>query len=171
MGAPGNTSLVSDKLLGIYLNDHLAGATAGIELARRILEHHRGTDLEADLEALVAEIEQDRRVLERLMEDLAVTRSPLKRGTAWIGEKVTRLKMNGAVFDRSPLSRLIELEAMSLGIEGKRALWQTLRSSERLGQEVAGVDLDDLIARAEAQRALVDRFRLDAASTVFMEGD
>jgi hypothetical protein len=48
------------QLLGIYLNDHLAGAMGGIELARRALRNNRGTPLAADLERLVREIDEDR---------------------------------------------------------------------------------------------------------------
>lgn len=160
---------MNDRLVAIYLNDHLAGATAGLELARRLLKSNRGTHLEDSLEALVAEVEEDLRTLEGIMEDLAVGRSSFKQGAAWLGEKVARLKLNGAVFDRSPLSQLIELEALSLGIEGKRGLWQTLRTS--LADGISGVDLDDLIGRADAQRALIDRFRLDAAAGVFSTDD
>ena len=45
----------------------------------------------------------------------------------WIGEKAGRLKFNGRLFTRSPLSRLEELELLRLGVEGKAAGWRTLR--------------------------------------------
>jgi hypothetical protein len=158
---------MSDRLLSIYLNDHLAGATAGLELARRMLESNRGTDLERPLEPLVDEIEEDLTTLQGLMDHAGVAKNPVKRGAAWLGERITRLKGDGAILGRSPLSLLIELEAMALGIEGKRGLWQTLRTA---GLGTAGVDLEDLIARADAQRALVDRLRLDAVTAAFPPG-
>ena len=51
------------SLLGIYLNDHLAGATAGTELARRMARSHRGQEESGPLNRLAAEIAQDRSAL------------------------------------------------------------------------------------------------------------
>jgi hypothetical protein len=40
--AGAGTRRSGHDLLGIYLNDHLAGATGGLELARRVAGSHRG---------------------------------------------------------------------------------------------------------------------------------
>jgi hypothetical protein len=63
------------RLLPIYLNDHLAGATAGVELARRSLNENKGTEFEEFLRGLLAEIVEDRATLLQLMERIAVRRS------------------------------------------------------------------------------------------------
>ena len=44
-----------------------------------------------------------------------------------VGERVGRLKLNGRLLARSPLSSLEELELLSLGVTGKAAGWRTLR--------------------------------------------
>ena len=80
-------------LLGVYLNDHLAGATAGSELANRTARSHRGREEAGLLSRLAAEIRQDRSALLDIMASLGVTARMYKVGVAWIGEKAGRLKI------------------------------------------------------------------------------
>src|SRR6185312_11291302 len=115
------------SMLGIYLNDHLAGATAGTELAHRTARSHRDGQNGATLRRLAAEIAQDRAALLDIMTGLDVKVRRYKVSAAWIGEKAGRLKFNGRLFARSPLSNLEELEMLRLGVEGKAAGWRTLR--------------------------------------------
>ena len=154
------------KLLGIYLNDHLAGAMGGVELARRCLRNNRGTALEADMERLAREIEEDRVVLEGLLERLGIPRSPVKAPVAWALEKVGRLKLNGRLLDYSPLSRVVELELLGSGVETKRSLWTALKRLADEGIDL-GIDLEDLIGRARRQRRMLERRRLEAAASAF----
>ncbi|HYI99963.1 MAG TPA: hypothetical protein VEX36_09860 [Thermoleophilaceae bacterium] len=147
-------------MLAIYLNDHRAGSTVGLELARRARGSNEGSQLGAFLERLVAEIEEDRETLEQVMDAVGAGRDRLKATAAWAGEKVGRLKLNGRLFGYSPLSRVVELESLSVGIEGKACLWRMLRD---LGDpRLAGFDFDALIARAERQRDEVEGHRLAA---------
>ena len=154
------------RLLGIYLNDHLAGATGGLELVRRAQRNNRGTAYEADLTRLAGEIEEDRTTLERLMERLRIPRSPVKAPVAWALEKLGRLKPNGRLLEYSPLSRVVELELLASGVETKRALWVTLRTLVQGGIDL-GVDVEELIARARRQRRLIERRRVQAAAEAF----
>ena len=166
----GNVSLVADgKLLAIYLNDHLAGATVGVELARRSLRNNRDGELGTFLGRLSGELEEDRRALERAMAALGIARSPVKRAAAVAAERLGRLKLNGRLTGYSPLSRLLELEGLSIGIEGKLCLWRNLREAAGLAGRLEGVDLDDLIARAERQRAELEPHRLAAARRALAE--
>ena len=153
------------NLLAIYLNDHRAGAVAGVELAKRTLGNNRGTEYEAFLEQLLADIEEDQAALESIIERSDIPKSPVKPGIAWASEKVGRLKLNGAITGYSPLSRLIELEALRLGVQGKWCLWRSLREARPSGAAVAEDELDELIGRAEAQLEVVEEHRLKAAQT------
>jgi len=154
---------VDRQLLGIYLNDHLGGAVGGVELARRVLRNNRGTRLEADLRRLLDEIEKDRETLEGLIQRLGLPRSQVKAGAAWLLEKAGRLKPNGRLLEYSPLSRLIELELLATGVEAKRALWNALKRLEQQGEDF-GIELEELLARAQRQRRLLERKRLEAAA-------
>ena len=157
---------MNQRLLGIYLNDHLAGAVVGVELARRALGNNRGTKYEAHLTRLAREIDEDRATLEALMERLRIARSPIKARLGWALEKVSRLKPNGRLFEYSPLSRVVELEVLGSGVETKRALWIALRPLAQEGVDL-GVDLEELIARARRQRRVIERRRTEAAAEAF----
>jgi hypothetical protein len=155
---------VNRKLLATYLNDHLAGATAGRELVHRAARSNEGTPLGAFLRELAAEVEADRGVLEGIMSRLDVGQDRLKLGAAWLAEKVGRLKLNGQLIGYSPLSRLLELEALALGVHGKLAMWQALRSVAELEPGLRGTDFDGLTRRAQSQLRRLQRQRLAAAT-------
>ncbi len=152
-----------DDRLSIYLNDHLAAATAGVELARRTAASNRSTSYGEVLATLAEEIEADRRTLLEIMERLSVRPDRLKLALAWGAEKLGRLKLNGELFRYSPLSRLEELEGLSVGVEGKHALWQTLRQTHGEDARLRGIDLDELIERARAQRRRLEHQHRRAA--------
>jgi hypothetical protein len=154
-------------LLATYLNDHFAGATAGLELARRAAGQNDGSELGVLLARLVGEVEEDRETLAAVMDAVGAGRDRAKVAAAWVGEKAGRLKPNGQLTGYSPLSRLIELEGLSLGIEGKRGLWEALRtrSDARLGS----FDFAALAERAARQRSEIEPFRLAAAESAFSE--
>jgi hypothetical protein len=156
--------VAAGDLIAIYLNDHLAGATFGVELARRTRANNNGTPLGDYLEGLASEIESDRETLERLMAELGIQRDRLKVPGAWALEKFGRLKLNGQLTGYSPLSRLVELEFLYLGITGKRGMWRALERA--LGHDVPGFDFQELARRAERQAAEVEEHRLAATQTL-----
>lgn len=158
---------MNTKNLSIYLNDHLAGAVAGVELAKRAANNNKGNEFGAFLEHLSDEIERDRAALVRLMNELAIPQNVLKDAAAWLGEKVGRLKLNGQLVGYSPLSRLVELDGLALGITGKLALWRSLQEAELPEVEATGIDLGELEQRARDQRDELEDFRLRAAEAAF----
>jgi hypothetical protein len=155
------------RLLPIYLNDHLAGSIVGVELARRCLKENRGSELEDFLRWLLSEFVEDRATLIQLMERLAVPRSKSKTAVAWTAEKLGRLKLNGQITGYSPLSRLVELEGLATGIEGKRSLWLALAQIHDTDAWLREIDLDALAERARSQRERLEPHRLAAAAEAF----
>jgi hypothetical protein len=154
---------VNRKLLRIYLQDHYAASAAGLNLARRLARENAGTSFADDLTRLANEIAEDRAELGTVLRVLGVEPSRVKVVLARSVERLSRLKLNGRLLDYSPLSRLIELETLSAGIEAKRGLWQALGQVD--GE--LGVDLDRLTGRAETQIASVERLRKHAAELAF----
>jgi hypothetical protein len=154
------------SLLGIYLNDHLAGATAGTELARRMAASGHMPDPPGALRGLASEIAEDRAALLEMMAALHIPVRSYKVYAAWIGEKAGRIKPNGRLRARSPLSNLEELELLRLGVEGKAAGWRTLRVAADRDSRLAAGRLDDLIARARRQADLLEDLRVGAAAQV-----
>jgi hypothetical protein len=151
-------------LLGIYLNDHLAASTMGTGLARRIAGSARHIPASRNvLGRLAGEIAEDRAALMDMMAALSVPIRSYKVYAAWFGEKAGRLKPNGHLLSRSPLSSLEELEILRMAVVGKAAGWRTLRAlAERDGRLDAG-RLDELLSRADSQAALLEELRAAVA--------
>ncbi len=151
------------KHLPTYLNDHLAGATVGVQLAQRTASANADHPSGGELRTLAGEIEADRRSLLDLMDHLEVGRDRVKTTAAWAAERVARLKLNGELVRYSPLSRLEELEGLALGVEGKRSMWSALRRVLGPGELPPDLELDALEERASSQRARIEDLRLVAA--------
>jgi hypothetical protein len=162
----GTSARPGTSLLGIYLNDHLAGATAGTELARRMAASGHLVDPQGTLPRLASEIAEDRAALLEMMAALGIPVRTYKVYAAWVGEKAGRLKPNGHLRTRSPLSNLEELEMLRLGVEGKAAGWRTLRVAADEDSRLAASRLDELIARARGQADLLEDLRVGAAAQV-----
>jgi hypothetical protein len=158
------TPLLTTDKLAIYLNDHLAAATAAVALAQRAAASNRANSYGRALSALASEVEQDRDLLVEVMERLSIDRDRLKLTASWLAEKLGRLKLNGELVRYSPLSRLEELEILSLGVAGKLALWDALSRAHGRDPRLRGVDLDAAFARARSQRRRMERLRRRAAS-------
>jgi len=153
-------------LLSIYLNDHLAGATGGAELAARMAMSQGGGADGDTLRQVAAEITRDRAALLEIMDVLGVPVRSYKVYAGWLAEKAGRLKFNGHLLARSPLSSLEELEMLRLGVEGKAAGWRTLRVLADNEVRLDSGRLDALIARARSQGDLLETLRVRAASQV-----
>lgn len=150
------------ELLRIYLNDHLAGSAAGVRLARRLAKAQ--PDHDALLE-VAEEIEQDQASLLEIMDTLGVRVSRYKVVLGAVAARVGGLKLNGRFLRRSPLSTLLELEALHLGVLGKESGWRTVRTAVG-GPMVGSVDLDDLLARADRQEKVLDQWHRETAVEV-----
>jgi hypothetical protein len=150
-------------LLAIYLNDHLAGSTAGVELARRL----RGSNEDDPqfgpaLAEVCAEIEADREALKAVMDRLGVGQSKIKPLAAVLAERLGRLKLNGRLRGYSPLSRLDELELLQIGVAGKRRLWRALEHTH--ASDLADFELGALAERATGQLRQLEALHLKAAA-------
>ena len=142
----------------------MAGSVIGVELAKRAASSNEGSELGDFLAELATDIEADRQALKAVMDHLGVGENRLKPLIAWAAEKLGRLKPNGQITGYSPLSRLIELEGLALGIAGKLALWRSLAATR---SDLGAFDLETLIARAESQRDGVEEHRIAAAREAF----
>jgi hypothetical protein len=150
------------KFLRIYLQDHLAGSTGGLELARRARGANQGTTYGDALATLADEIEEDRRELESIMRELGFGADRPKNLAFWAAEKAGRLKLNGQLTGYSPLSRMVELEGLISGVNGKLSLWRTLSDVAEAVPELDAARLATLIERAEGQVATLHELRARA---------
>jgi len=154
---------MANEHLATYLNDHLAGSVAAIELLEHLESAHEGTEMAKFFAELRADIEADSQELKALMKRFGVSESRPRKATAWLAGKFTELKMRLDDSARGPLRLLESLEALGLGITGKLALWRALSAAAEVGRELKGVDYERLAQRADGQRARVEVFRIEAA--------
>lgn len=136
--------------LEIYLRNHEAAARAGYDLFRRTSANQRKKPYAAELTELTAEVREDLRALRRMMREVGV-RPDVVLGTALrVGERIGRLKPNGHLLTRAPLSDLIEIEGLLNAVRAKWAGWQALAAARSDGWGDT-IDLEALIARADSQ--------------------
>lgn len=135
--------------LNLYLNGHLAASNAGIHAFRHAAKHisaHR-----TELLDLTSQIADDRRSLCNIMAVLGVKEikpfTVLGGGVGWM----LRMSPSGHIRRRTPLSDLLELEALRSAVSGKLAGWNALRCVAERGSALSVERIDDLIDRANAQ--------------------
>lgn len=152
------------RTIAIYLNDHRAGAAAGLALARRLRDAGSGAFAET-MATLADDIEADVGFLDAVMRAWRVRHNPVKILAALAGERVSRLKPNGVrPGESSALSRLIGTEELLMGVRGKAMLWSTLEQVAGQAAPPAPVDLAELGRRARDQLGRIETLH-DAAAT------
>jgi len=156
-----------EDLMGAYLSDHLAGSVAAIDLIQKLRDQNEGTPLAAFMAELKPQIESDQEVLKQLIERIGEPKNPVKQAGGWVLEKLTRIRFDEKVTRSVDLSRLLELEMLAVGIEGKLCLWRALRPLADARPDLADLDLEELISHAEQQRRGVEGHRVEAAVQAF----
>jgi hypothetical protein len=156
--------------LETYLQDHRAGAEMGSDLAHRLADENMGAPYEDFLVGLAQEIDEDIATLEDVMSRYGVSKSVMKIAGAKVGEKIARLKPNDQLSGYSPLSRVLELEGLRSGVQGKLALWDSLAQMAPYDDRLDEAEVAALQARAERQLVGLREHHAMAAREAFVEG-
>ena len=143
--------------LETYLNDHFAGATAGVNLAKMAAEEHKGDEHGAFFGEISSEISADYEKLQGLMESLGVEESATKGALAEIGSKMMAPKFTAGSDDE--LNAFVTIETLSIGVEGKVCMWKALKTVESEYPAFKEYDIDELLARATSQREKIEAQR------------
>ncbi|UNX54805.1 NAD-dependent epimerase/dehydratase family protein [Georgenia sp. TF02-10] len=156
-------------LLGLYLSDHLTGATAGLGRMTRMAEAYADTPMADDLAAMASQLREERDLLRELIHALGLRQRPYRQAAAQAGELVGRLKLNRRVLTRSPMTPLLEIEVMRGAVLGKLGVWQTLADhAEELG--LPAETFVSLADRARDQAATLDLLHERSRRTAFRGG-
>ena len=155
------------KHLTNYLKDHFAGSVAAVELLDHLISSNRGQIHEQFLIQLRQEVGEDQDVLSGLLRDLHADPGAVRNTTAFLSEKLARIKLLLEDPSGGQLARLEKLEALALGIDGKRALWRSLVSVGEI-TPFQKADFGKLDQSAEDQRKRVEVRRLEAAREAFV---
>jgi hypothetical protein len=154
---------MTDGALDTYLNDHLAGAMFGSDLAEQLRTRAEQGPLRELMEWLAPQVEEDRQTLLELMDSLEISKSSLKQATTWLAEKTSRTKFGGLGASEKRVGTFMAIETLALGVEGKLSLWIALGEVADCYPQLRAIDLPGLTERARAQRDALERERLAAA--------
>ena len=152
--------------LASYLNDHLAGSVGALELLDRLVETYEGEPLQVFFQELRREIQIDQEKLQELIQSLGADESAVRKAGAWLVEKLSRPKMPLSDGSEGELGLFLALEALALGITGKRSLWRALQTVSSAAPHLAGLDYSELEKRAMEQWERVETKRLETARLV-----
>lgn len=139
------------SLLALYLRDHDGASAGGVRLVERCRHSNAGTSFAAPLADLAVEITQDQAQLRGIMHDLDITPSRVKRTAAWVAANLGELVPNGRLVAYSPLSRVLELEALSSAVMAKLRLWHALGELASRDGRLEQTALEGLHERGVAQ--------------------
>jgi hypothetical protein len=153
--------------LATYINDHLAGSVAALELLDDLIAHPAAPDEPAFFIELRDQIVADQDVLRALLRELDSSESAVRKAAGWLVEKVTNLKLRWDDPGHGALRRFEALEGLALGILGKLSLWRALAAVASLEPALRRLDLAQLARQAESQHAAVEARRLAAAMAAF----
>lgn len=160
---------IDHQLLRLYLKDHLAGATAGVQRIQRMARAYASTPIGAPLDDLARQITEGREHLLQVMETLHMRPGLLRNALAAIGERLGRLKLNGRLVRRSPMSPLLETELARSAVIGQMGLWQTLTTlAEELSLDRA--DYEARTAKTTRQLEALDQIHVVVRTAAFTDG-
>ena len=137
--------------LATYLNDHLAGSIGALEMLDDLIQEHDDKPLGAFLKTLRGEIESDQEELKRLIAQLGIGESGVRKAGAWVAEKLSRVKLRLGGTGEPSLALLQSLESLSLGIAGKGSLWRNLGAVAQSTPRLRDFDFARLEKRAAEQ--------------------
>jgi DNA-binding transcriptional ArsR family regulator len=147
-----------DDPLAVYLHDHLAGSSFAVELLEKLASEFTGTSSGDIARELLEQVRIDRSTLEQLIAKVRKATPDLYDALGWIAERMSRTKLKHD--DPAGIGALEAFETVSIGILGKRALWEALQVHQNADSRVAGIDYAALIARAEQQFQKANQHRL-----------
>jgi hypothetical protein len=162
------TSASPDQLFHIYLNDHRSGSVGAHLLAVRARDANRGTEFGAFLDEFVDELVDDIDQLDTVFARCSVTKNGPKLIAAAVGVTLGRFKLNGRLTDYSPLTRVLEFEALTIGVRAKRQLWTTIAGLPSGHPASSAIDTSRLIERAETQARHLEESSARASAVAFL---
>jgi hypothetical protein len=160
--------LMNAQHLTNYMKDHFAGSVAAIELLNHLISSNRGKTDEQFFVHLRDEVVEDQEALRGLLHELDTEGGAIRNTTAFLSEKLARIKLLLENPSGGQLARLEKLEALALGIEGKRSLWGALLAVAEEIPILRQTDFARLGQRADDQRKRVEVRRLEAAREAFV---
>ena len=144
------------EALATYLRDHLAGADTAIQIVQGLSDAHRGGPEGALFESLYDQFREDRGVVEGILADLGYTSRSAKRLAGRATGSALRVVAGGAPGE---LALFRTLEALAIGVQGKRCLWRAAQALVGLPHPPGRRSFVELEADAVRQWETIERHR------------
>ena len=162
--SPGNHDGDARGALAAYLRDHLAGADAAIHIVGRLSDAYQGHVEGALFESLHAQFTEDRGVVEGMLATLGYQSRSAKRLAGRAAASVLRTVAGGNPGD---LSLFRTLEALAIGVQGKRCLWRAGQTLTALPRPPGRRSFVELEADAVRQWDAIERHRRSLVPRTF----
>jgi len=153
------------KDLDSYLNDHLAGSISAMELIDHWAEIHKGEPLGSFFVEIQREIKADQDTLRKVMRNLGVDESKVRKAGAWAAEKVGRARLIIAGDEPDSLGLVLTLEGLIMGVTGKKLMWASLAAAKL--PRLSSYNVEQLQRRAEQQIERIEAERISAVREAF----
>ena len=155
---PTREAQAGDKrnALATYLRDHLAGADTAIQMVLGLSDAYREGPEGALFESLYEQFREDRGVVVGVLADLGYTARSAKRLAGRATGSALGVMAGGAPGD---LSLFRTLEALAIGVQGKRCLWRAAQTLVELPHPAGRRSFVELEADAVRQWETIERHR------------
>jgi len=144
-----------------YLRDHLSGSDVAVGVVHRLVSTDQTVVDRPLFRRLAKEFEEDRSVVRALLNELGASGRSIKRAAGIASGAVLSVTAGGAPGE---LSLLRTLEALSIGVQGKRCMWRALQT---LRPSSGGMDFVELEAKAIRQWEAIEERRRDLVVRTF----
>ena len=158
---------MAENPLANYLHDHLGGSSFALELLEKLASEFAGTPSGDVARKLHEQVQMDRTTLEQLIAKVGEPHTGVYDALGWLAERVSRIKFKHDV--PMGLGTFEAFETLSLGILGKRGLWEALQAHQEVDNRLQGLDYPTLIARAQEQFDQANRYRLQLTKSAFSQ--
>src|SRR5437762_7176623 len=153
------------KDLDSYLNDHLAGSISALELIAHWAEVHKGERLGSFFVEIQREVKADQDTQRKVMRNLGVDESKVRKAGAWAAEKVGRARLIIAGDEPDSLGLVLTLEGLIMGVTGKKLMWASLAAAKL--PRLSSYNVEQLQRRAEQQIERIEAERISAVREAF----
>lgn len=150
--------------LSTYLNDHLGASKAARELLGSLIKNTPDAALVELASRLLQDLNEEAEEIEQLDKAIGGSGGGIKKIAGWVSAQAARLKIDDA---SSKLGTFEAVEALVIGVTGKKALWTTLLVLSGSDFRLVGVDFQAYIERSDEQIAQLESKRLQLAISAF----
>ena len=157
-----------EDALAVYLRGHVAGSHGAEAIARRLEDRSSDPSLRAFLGTFVEDVVHERALVEDILAEVEGSAGLLRRGASAVADAATRL--GGALTQEVSPGPAADLEALAIGVCGKRLLWGALAVLAEVDDRLARLPFPSLAERATDHERQILAFRRDLLVPTLLPG-